>query len=49
MSAQRLSKEDFQMFLRALFDNYGPKVKYQNPTAWRGYGINKQNLHANTI
>jgi len=37
MAAQRLSKEDFQTFLRALFDNGNPEVRYQNPTSWRGY------------
>ena len=37
MSAQRLSKKDFQTFLRVLFDNYSLQVKYQNPDAWRGY------------
>lgn len=37
MSAQRLSKKEFQTFLHALFENDSLKVKYQNPDAWRGY------------
>jgi len=37
MSAQRLSNKEFQVFLRALFENDSLKVKYQNPDAWRGY------------
>jgi len=37
MSAQRLSKKEFQVFLHALFENDSLKVKYQNPDAWRGY------------
>ena len=37
MSAKRLSSEEFQMFLHALLDNDCLKVKYQNPTTWRGY------------
>ena len=35
MSAKRLSKKDFEVFLHALFDNETLKVKYQKPDAWR--------------
>jgi len=41
MSAQRLSKKEFQVFLHALFENDSLKVKYQNPDAWRGYYLIK--------
>jgi len=37
MSAQRLSKKEFQTFLHVLFENDSLKMKYQNPDAWRGY------------
>jgi hypothetical protein len=37
MSAQRLSNKDFQVLLHVLFVNDSLKVKYQNPTTWRGY------------
>ena len=37
ISQKRRSKETFQTFLHALFDKDGPKVKYQNPDAWRVY------------
>jgi len=37
MSAQRLSNKEFQVFLHALFVNDSLKVKYKNPTSWRGY------------
>ena len=31
---ERRSKEDFEAFLKSLFDNDPLKVKYQNPDAW---------------
>jgi len=37
MSSNRLSNEEFQTFLYALFAKDKLKVKYQNPDAWRGY------------
>lgn len=37
MSSKRLSKKDFETYLHAMLDSNGPKVKYQNPVAWRGY------------
>ena len=37
MSAQMRSNKEFQAFLHALFENDSLKVKYQNPSAWRGY------------
>ena len=39
---KRRSKEEFQAYLHELFDNDGPKVKYQNPDAWRVYPIKKK-------
>jgi len=36
MSATKRSSKDFQLYLRALLCNEGPKVKYQNPDGWRG-------------
>ena len=48
MSAKRLSNEEFQTFLHALFDNDRLKVKYQNPDAWRGYLIIKWKLQPNS-
>ena len=39
---KRRSKEDFQIYLHSLFDNDGPKVKYQNPDAWRVYPFKKK-------
>ena len=42
ISQKRRSKEVFQTFLHALFDNDGPKVKYQNPDAWRVYPFKKK-------
>jgi hypothetical protein len=35
MSAKRLSSKDFELYLKTLLDNDGPKFKYKNPTAWR--------------
>jgi len=40
MSPKKLPRKDFDTLLRALSDN-GPKVKYQNPDAWRGYHLLK--------
>ncbi|MBA7680737.1 hypothetical protein ES703_89058 [subsurface metagenome] len=42
ISQKRRSKEVFQTFLHTLFDNDGPKVKYQNPDAWRVYPFKKK-------
>ncbi len=39
---KRRSKEEFQAYLHELFDNDGPKVKYQNPDAWRVYPLKKK-------
>jgi len=41
MSSERLSRKDFDALLHALLDSEGPKVKYQNPDAWRGYDLLK--------
>jgi hypothetical protein len=41
MSAMRLSKKDFEVFLHALFDNESLKVKYQKPDAWRKHPSKK--------
>jgi hypothetical protein len=38
---KRESNEEFQAFLKQLFDRDGPKVKYQNPDAWRAYPVKK--------
>jgi len=35
MSEKKRSKEEFEIFLKSLFDKDSPKVKYQNPDAWR--------------
>ena len=35
MSEKRRSKEEFEAFLKSLFDKDSPKVKYQNPDGWR--------------
>jgi hypothetical protein len=35
MSEKRRSKEEFETFLKSLFDRDSPKVKYQNPDVWR--------------
>jgi hypothetical protein len=35
MSEKRRSKEEFETFLKTLFDKDNPKVKYQNPDVWR--------------
>ena len=35
MSEKRRSKEEFETFLKTLFDKDSPKVKYQNPDGWR--------------
>ncbi len=35
MSEKRRSKEEFETFLKSLFEKDSPKVKYQNPDAWR--------------
>jgi len=33
-SKQRLSNEDFELYLKSLFDNDTLPFKYQNPDAW---------------
>jgi hypothetical protein len=35
MPEKKRSKEEFETFLKALFDRDSPKVKYQNPDVWR--------------
>lgn len=35
--SKNLPRKDFHTLLRALLDDKGPVVKYQNPCAWRGY------------
>jgi len=37
MSSNRLSRTEFKLLIQALFANDKLEVKYQNPTAWRGY------------
>ena len=39
MSQKRESEEEFQAFLRDLFNRDGPTVKYQNPDAWIVVGL----------
>jgi len=41
MPPKKLSRKDFDALLRALLESDGPKVKYQNPDAWRGYDLLK--------
>ncbi len=41
MSSKRLSRKEFETYLHAMLDSSGPKVKYQNPDAWRGYDLLK--------
>jgi len=36
MSSKKLSSKDFTTYIHALLANDNLKVKYQNPTAWRG-------------
>jgi len=43
MSKKRRSKEDFEAFLKSLFDNKTIPFKYQNPDAWRVYKLKKKN------
>ena len=43
MSKKRLSKEDFEVFLKSLFDNNTLPFKYQNPDAWRVHKLKKKN------
>jgi hypothetical protein len=35
MPEKRRSKEEFETFLKSLFDRDSPTVKYQNPDVWR--------------
>jgi hypothetical protein len=35
MSEKKRSKQEFETFIKTLFDRDSPKVKYQNPDAWR--------------
>ena len=43
MPKKRRSKEEFEAFLKVLFDNDRLQVKYQNPDAWRLYNAKKRN------
>jgi len=43
MLKKRRSKEDFELFLKSLFDNDTLPFKYQNPDAWRIYKLKKKN------
>jgi hypothetical protein len=43
MSKKRLSKEDFEVFLKSLFANDTLPFKYQNPDAWRVHKLKKKN------
>lgn len=43
MLKKRRSKEDFEVFLKSLFDNNTIPFKYQNPDAWRVYKLKKKN------
>jgi hypothetical protein len=43
MSKKRLSKEDFEVFLKSLFANDTLPFKYQNPDAWRVHKPKKKN------
>jgi hypothetical protein len=45
MSEKRRSKEEFEAFLKSLFEKDSPKVKYQNPERWR---IQPQNRGRNS-
>jgi hypothetical protein len=35
MSEKRRPKEEFETFMKSLFERDSPKVKYQNPDCWR--------------
>jgi hypothetical protein len=35
MSEKRRSKEEFETYIKSLFNRDSPKVKYQNPDCWR--------------
>jgi hypothetical protein len=41
-SKKRRSKEEFEVFLKSLFDNDPLTVKYQNPDAWGIYNPKKK-------
>jgi hypothetical protein len=43
MPKKRSSKEEFEAFLKVLFDNDSLQVKYQHPDAWRLYNPKKRN------
>jgi hypothetical protein len=43
MPKKRSSKEEFEAFLKVLFDNDSLQVKYQHPDAWRLYNRKKSN------
>ena len=43
MSKKRRSKEDFEAFLKSLFEHNTLPFKYQNPDAWRVYKLKKKN------
>ena len=42
VSNKRRSKEDFELFLKSLFDNDTLPFKYQNPDAWIVYKNKKK-------
>ena len=35
MPEKKRSREDFEAFLKVMLEQKYPKVKYQNPDAWR--------------
>jgi len=35
MTKKKLSREDFEAYLKAMLDQDYPKVKYQSPDSWR--------------
>jgi hypothetical protein len=47
MPKKRRSKEEFEAFLKVLFDNDSLQVKYQHPDAWRLYNLKKRIMLVN--
>jgi hypothetical protein len=42
MPEKRRSREEFEVYIKAMLNqDYHPKVKYQNPDAWRRRAFNK--------
>jgi len=39
---ERRSKEDFEAYLKSLFDNNLLKAKYRNPDAWYVYNVKRK-------